>query len=118
VAYRWAISLKQYSSDAFAALVLIWVIYRYLDRPVWRNFLLLAGAYAVGLLLSYPAVFFIPCGLYALTLGGWRARQGTSGLPAAHLARVGVFSLLMLAEVYLIYAAFVRPNVTPELTRF
>ncbi|HEV8455358.1 MAG TPA: glycosyltransferase family 39 protein [Gemmatimonadales bacterium] len=118
VAYRWAVSLKQYSSDAFAALLLIWLIYRYLDRPAWRNYLLLAGGYAVCLLLSYPAVFFIPCGLYALTLSGWRAREGSSGLPAAHLSRVVVFSLLMLAEVYLIYAAFVRPNVTPELTRF
>jgi 4-amino-4-deoxy-L-arabinose transferase-like glycosyltransferase len=117
-AYRWAISLKQYSSDVLAVLLLIWVVYRYLDRPVWRNYLLLAGAYAVCLLLSYPAVFFIPSGLYALTLGGWRARKGTSGLPAAHLARVGVFSLLMIAQVYLIYTAFVRPNVTPELTRF
>ena len=118
VAYRWAISLKQYSSDAFVALVLIWVIYRYLDRPAWRNYLLLTGAYAVGLLLSYPAVFFVPCGLYALALGGWRARQGTSALPAAHLTRMGAFSLLMIAEGYLIYSAFIRPNVTPELTRF
>jgi hypothetical protein len=116
--YRWAISLKQYSSDAFAALLLIWVVFRYLDRPVWRTYLLLTGAYAVSLLLSYPAVFFVPCGLYALALGGWRARKGTSEPPAAHVARVGVFSLLMIAQICLIYAAFVRPNVTPELTRF
>ena len=118
VAYRWAISLKQYSTDAFAALLLMWLIYRYLDRPEWRNYLLLAVGYAVCLLLSYPAVFFLPCGLYALMLAGWRARTGGSALPAAHLARAGGFTLLMLAEVYLIYAAFVRPNVTPALNRF
>jgi 4-amino-4-deoxy-L-arabinose transferase-like glycosyltransferase len=118
VAYRWAISLKQYSSDAFAALLLIWLIYRYLDRPGWRNYVLLAGGYGACLLLSYPVVFFIPCGVYALTRAGWRARAGSSQLPAAHLGRVVGFSLLMIAEVYLIYRAFVRPNVTPELTRF
>ena len=118
VAYRWAVSVKQYSSDVFVGLLLIWVVYRYLDRPSWRSFFLLAGAYVAGFFLSYPAAFFVPCGVFALCLSGWRAREGTLGVPAAHLARVGIFSLLMLAQAYFLYAVFVRANVTPELTRF
>jgi 4-amino-4-deoxy-L-arabinose transferase-like glycosyltransferase len=113
--YHWALILKQYSSDVFVSLLLIWLILRYLDEPARRGYVLLVCGFVVAMLLSHTALFFVPGALYALLYEGWRARADRRETIARVVVRMTVFVLAMAAEWSVEFTLFIKPNVTPEL---
>jgi 4-amino-4-deoxy-L-arabinose transferase-like glycosyltransferase len=117
-AYHWEILLKQYSSDLFVSLFLLWMIYRYLDAATRRNYVLMVCAFAVGVLLSYTAMFLVPGGIYALLCGGGPARKNRTDGARGVVTRLTVFLLLLVTEVYVNLVIFIRPNVNPELVYY
>ncbi len=117
-AYRWAILVKQYSSDVFVALLLIWILYHYLDRPTWRRFAIVVAGYGVAILLSYPSVFFIPAGVYVLCAAAWQRRHATPGVYRILAARLALFLIVVAAEWVALFVLLIRPNQSPELMRF
>jgi hypothetical protein len=105
VAFEYALSLKQYSSDVTASAALLLSCWSYLRRPTRGRFLLLCGVLGVGLLLSYSLVFALP--FVALLLLARRAYLRAS---AAALIGGSIFSWE--------YTALIAKNASPVLKAF
>lgn len=94
-------TLKQYSGEMAASSIILLVTVLYLKDPSSRRFWCLAAACALALPLAYATVFLLP-GI-AIAIGLRRA------------------SLLLLTSgvvLAILYAFFIRPNVSPVLRAF
>ncbi len=99
--------LKQYSGDAFFAVLVVLLTERFLERPGRGRLALLAAAGGLGLGFSHPLIFVLPvAGSVALLQvpGWWRRLLAVMGLWAA--------SFLGL------YLAFFRHQVNAELVSY
>ena len=88
----YATEVKQYSTDVFTALALLWAAGRVLaGKPAALASLLVAGA--VGVWLSHPAVFVVAGIGSTLLVSAWRQgeRQGTARLAAVAAAWAASF---------------------------
>lgn len=107
---RHGTEIKQYSSDLFVSLVLLWLALGYLTRPkptAW--FWGLSLFVPVALALSYPAVFV--AGGVAIVL---LYRAGTNR-SAGDVGRLSVYLLFLLGAFAFIYFAFIRIQLSFEL---
>ena len=99
---RQASETKPYSSDVAVGLILVWLTLRALerrDRPfAGRDIVVLAAAGAVGVSISYPAVFVLAAAGGALLLCAQRRRERRS-LPV--LALLGAAWAAAFLTVYL-----------------
>jgi len=107
---RHGAEIKQYSSDLFVSLVLLWLALGYLARPrggsrFWLLCLFVPPAIAV----SHPAVF-VAGGIAAVLL--YRAVR--IGGPAER-KRFLVYCLLLLGSFAFVYLVFIRPYLRFEL---
>lgn len=99
--------LKQYSGDAFCAVLLALLTERFLERPGTGRLALLAAAGALGIGFSHPLVFVLPVmGLVAF-VGAPAWRRWLLGL-------AGGWAATFLG----CYLAFFRHQVNPELVSY
>lgn len=103
----YAKELKQYSGDAFWAVLLLLLVERLLAAQGRRGWWLFTGCLALGLGFSHPLVFFLPP---VTLLLWWR-------LPAARRQLVRSFGLLALVFGGY-YLGFFRGQVDPELLEY
>jgi len=96
---------KQYSGEMAAAAAILLCTALYLENPVRRRFYWLAGAFAVTLPLAWSTAFLIPGAAIAVC-----ARGGVRRAACLVLIACGVLGIL--------YLAFVRPNLSPQLREF
>jgi hypothetical protein len=97
--------LKQYSGDAFFAVLLVWLAERLKERPGRRSWLTLALAGPLALGFSHGAVFVLPVVLGVLWLALDRPQR-------PRVMYVGAFWGLALAAFYF---GFIRGQVDPML---
>ncbi len=93
--------LKQYSGDAFFAVLAALLAERLLERPGFGRLALLAAAGVVGLGFSHPQAFVLPAVLAALALSlprPWRGRLALVGV-AWGLAFLGYYALFFSRQV-------------------
>jgi hypothetical protein len=100
--------LKQYSGDAFFAVLVLWLAERLRTRQGVGDWLALALAGVVGLGFSQPLVFTLPVAGAVL----WFALPRASRL---RLAALGGVWLLAAAGYYLL---FIRREIDPELVAY
>jgi len=96
---------KQYSGELAASAVILLCTFRYLRDPVRRQFYWLAGAFVLTLPLAWSTAFLLPGVAIAV-----RARGGIRRAASLVLMGSGVLAIL--------YAVFIRPNLSPELRAF
>ncbi len=104
----YAKELKQYSGDAFFAVLVFYLAERCRSRSGWRAWLALMLAGVVGLGFSHAQVFILPVAGAALALArprGWRPRVALLG---------SVWALAFAAAYFL----FFRRGVDPELVGY
>ena len=104
-AFEYSLTLKQYSSDVAASTALLLAGWNYLRHPTRGRFLLLCGAVAVGILLSYSLVFALPFAVLLLL-----ARRAYARTIVTALLGAGIF----LWE----YLALISKNASPVLQAF
>jgi 4-amino-4-deoxy-L-arabinose transferase-like glycosyltransferase len=100
--------LKQYSGDAFFALLLVWLAERLLTSQGKRGWSALALAGVIGLGFSHPLIFTLPvvgAVLWATLPSGLRSR----------LALVGGAWVLAFTTYYIV---FIRQEMDPELVAY
>ncbi len=110
--------LKQYSGDVAASCLVLLVLWRYLERPDGRRFAYLTVALTVALLLSYPAVTFIPI---AIAIVAWAEPTSDGNRPIAlgsRLQRTGVLAALSAALCGANYWLFAKPNTSVLLDNY
>jgi hypothetical protein len=100
--------LKQYSGDAFFAVLLVWLAERVKERPGNPAWLALALAGPLALGFSHGAVFFLPVVLMVLWLETGRPQR-------LRVVGLGAFWGLALAAFYLF---FFRGQVDPVLVDY
>ncbi len=100
--------LKQYSGDAFFAVLLVWLTERFLERPGHAGWLTLALAGFLALGFSHGTVFVLPMLLAVVWLKTPRAEK-------LRVVGLGAFWGLTVAVFYLI---FYRRQVDPELVAY
>jgi hypothetical protein len=102
---NWTVYDKQYAVDVFAAVVLLWIGLRLVDRPERISRIVLfstAGAAAVW--LSHPSAFVLGGVSTALVVGSlvrreWRRVLVLSAASGVWLISLGVFALTSLQEL-------------------
>jgi hypothetical protein len=110
--------VKQYSGDVAASCLILMCLWAYLEnRDNWRFGLVLA-AFAIALLLSYPAVVFTPVGIGVLALttpvGNFTWKESLK----IKLERSGALAALATAICSANYWLFVRPNTSALLSEY
>ena len=100
--------LKQYSADAFFAVLLLWLAERLQARQGRRAWLALALAGVVGLGFSQPLIFTLPAVGAVLWFALPRAQR-------LRLAGLGGLWVLAAAGYYLL---FIRQEIDPELLAY
>lgn len=116
VVLRYAQELKQYSTDAFATLLLLYLAELYVERrrDGVRGFpWLLSGATIFALGLSHTAVFLLPVVVVRLAASAWRGAPE----PETRLARlipVLAYAALSLAVFLVSYLWLVAPQMSGE----
>ena len=100
--------LKQYSGDAFFAVLVLWLAERLQARRGRRGWLALALAGVVGLGFSQPLIFTLPVAGAVLWVTLPRAQR-------LRLACLGGVWLLAAAGYYLL---FIRAGIDPELVAY
>jgi 4-amino-4-deoxy-L-arabinose transferase-like glycosyltransferase len=100
--------LKQYSGDAFFALLMLWLAERLRAGQHWRNWLALAMAGVVGLWFSHPLIFSLPVVGAVLWVSLPRDRR-------PRLAWLGGLWVLSFAVCYVL---FIRQEVDPDLVEY
>src|SRR5271157_6048113 len=109
--------VKHYSGDVAASCLLLLVLWRYLEQPDRRRYVYLTVAVGVALLLSYPAVTFLPVAIAIVAavepLTGDHANAGKNRIP-----RVSILGTLAAIVCIANYWFFVRPNTSALLTDY
>ena len=100
--------LKQYSGDAFFAVLVLWLAERLQARRGRRGWLALALAGVVGLGFSQPLIFTLPAAAAVLWVTLTQAQR-------PRLACLGGIWLLAAAGYYLL---FIRQEIDPELVAY
>jgi len=108
--------LKQYSSDVFAACMILLVLWEYLHQPDRRRYFLLLLAFTVTLPLSYTTVIFVPLALWAVGLSEPKAQLHVD--QRCRIVRCGALALLVSAIAGIDYCLFIKPNTSPLLRAF
>jgi len=96
---------KQYSGELAASAVILLSTVIYLQGPIRRRFYGLAGAFALMLPMAWSTAFLLPGVAIAVWVRGGIRRAGGLVLIAG-----GVLAIL--------YAAFIRPNLSSELRSY
>lgn len=105
-----SVRLKQYSSDLFCGLVLLFMIWKYVQRPTRSNFIWLLAVFSLCLSLSYTSVMFLPlCGCAILF------RPSDSGQT---WRRIASFALVTSGIFLVLYFCFIKPNQSTELNLY
>lgn len=99
--------LKQYSGDAFLAVLVALLTERFLERPGRGRLALLAVAGALGIGFSHPLVFVLPVAAVVALIHTPEWRRGL-------LVVLGVWAAAFLG----CYLAFFRHQVNPELVSY
>jgi Dolichyl-phosphate-mannose-protein mannosyltransferase len=99
--------LKQYSGDAFFAVLILVLTERLQTSQRWSGWLLLAFAGMLGLGFSHSLIFILPVSLATL----WFA------LPA-HRRRVALMALVWSGTFAALYFLFIRHQMDPELVEY
>ncbi|MGO9087242.1 MAG: glycosyltransferase family 39 protein [Terriglobales bacterium] len=109
--------VKQYSGDVAASCLLLLVLWRYLEQPDRKRYVYLTVAVAVALLLSYPAVTFVPGAIAIVAavepLDGDHANAWKNRIP-----RVSILGTLAALLCIVNYWFFVKPNTSALLTDY
>jgi len=95
---------KQYSGEVAMSSLLLLATIVYLQDPYAKNLQWLAAAIALALPFSYPAVFLLPVIVLAVDVTAVHSPR-----------RIIIFAAAILA---IMYAAFIRPNMAPELRQY
>ncbi len=96
---------KQYSGEMAASAAILLFTALYLEDPVRKRFCWLAGAFVLTLPLAWSAVFLVP----GVAIAVW-ARGG--------VRRAALLLLIAGAVLGILYFAFIRPNLSPQLREF
>lgn len=107
---RLSLELKQYSSDVCCAVLLMILIWDYLQRPDWRTYTRLLIASLVTLPLAYTTVMFLP--LAAIVILAADRDRKTKAI------RIAIFILLTSAVFLTLLFVFIKPNESPELVAY
>ncbi len=105
VAIEYSRTCKQYSGEMAASAAILFFAALYLQQPDRRRFYGLTGSFVVTLPLAWSAAFLLPGVAVAVCARGGIRR-------AATLVSVGGGVLAVL------YVAFIRPNLAPQLREF
>ena len=116
----WAViyakELKEYSMGVFVTSLLLLLVWEYIrHRDQWRYFVMLI-AFAVTMLLSYSAIFFVPLALLVIAL----CHDGATGLAGKRVTALRLIGLSGVTSLIagVSYLLLVRPNSSPELKSF
>jgi hypothetical protein len=96
---------KQYSGEMAASAVVLLSTVLYLEHPDRRRFFRLAGTFVVTLPLAWSTAFLLP----GVAMAVW-ARGG--------IRRAGSLVLIASGVLAILYFAFIRPNLSPELRAY
>jgi hypothetical protein len=105
VAIEYSRTCKQYSGEMAASAAILFFAALYLQQPDQRRFFGLTGAFIVTLPLAWSAAFLLP----GVAIAVW-ARGGVRRAATLVSAAGGVLAIL--------YIAFIRPNLAPQLREF
>ncbi len=105
VAIEYSRTCKQYSGEMAASAAILFFAALYLQQPERRRFYALTGAFAVALPLAWSSAFLLPGAAIAVCARGGIRRAATLVSVAG-----GVLAVL--------YIAFIRPNLAPQLRDF
>jgi hypothetical protein len=105
VAIEYSRTCKQYSGEMAASAAILFFAAVYLQQPDQRRFYGLTGAFVVTLPLAWSAAFLLP----GVAIAVW-ARGGIRRAATLAFVAVGLLALL--------YVAFIRPNLAPQLREF
>jgi 4-amino-4-deoxy-L-arabinose transferase-like glycosyltransferase len=109
--------VKQYSGDVAATCLLLLALWAYLERSDNRRYAFVMLAFVVALLLSYPAVVFIPMAIAALGVSH-AAEKYTRASLRCDLQKGAALATLALAVCGANYWFLVRPNTSALLTDY
>lgn len=99
--------LKQYTTDAVMATLLLWGVTECLKAGEARRWSLLAAGCAVSMTLAYTQALMLPVVAAAMAVAAWRGTLSWAGA-AARLGAIGGFGMA-------VWAAFIHPNAHPFL---
>jgi hypothetical protein len=105
VAIEYSRTCKQYSGEVAESAAILFFAGLYLQKPDRRRFYSLTGAFAVTLPLAWSAAFLLP----GVAIAVW-ARAGIHRAATLVSVAGGVLAIL--------YFAFIRPNLAPQLREF
>ncbi len=106
-----AVEAKQYSTELMATVVYYYVLTIFINRPIIKNALILAGTGAVLMWLSYPIIFIISgTGIGFLFLINQKVRQGDKTLIFLFLLVCVIWGISFLTNYFL----FIRSGVQTE----
>jgi len=102
---EYAHTAKQYSAELAASAGILLATACYLDNPSRRRFIWLVGAFVLALPLAWSTVFLLP-GVVLAVLGNGSRRRAAS------------LALIFGAVLAILYFAFIRENLSPQLRTF
>jgi uncharacterized membrane protein len=126
---KYSQQVKQYTADLLVAAIFLFLLLLYLENGRTRRLfwaLVLAGA--IGISLSYAAIFWFPVAILAVFVCPRRELNLSAGKTEAgkienESFRARIFPLLIallayLGSLALVYVFFIRPNHSPNLVDF
>jgi hypothetical protein len=105
VAIEYSRTCKQYSGEMAASAAILFFAALYLQQPDERRFWGLTGSFVVTLPLAWSAAFLLP----GVAIAVW-ARSG--------IRRAATLISVAGAVLAILYVAFIRPNLAPQLREF
>jgi Dolichyl-phosphate-mannose-protein mannosyltransferase len=100
-AIEYSRTLKQYSGEMAGSAIILLLTVRYLDEPSRRRFCWLVAGFVLTLPMAYAMAFLLPG--VALVIG---------------LRRGALLAFLSAAVLVILYLAFIRQNMGPQLRTF
>ncbi len=104
-AIEYSRTCKQYSAELASSVVIVLCTLHWLQNPVARRYYWLAAAFVLSLPLAWSTVFFVPGVAIVIWMRGG-------------IRRAGAFVLVSGGTLALLYVAFIRPNISPQLRTF
>jgi hypothetical protein len=104
-AIEYSRTCKQYSGELAASAVILLCTVLYVQDQVRRRFYWLVGAFVITLPMAWSTAFLLP----GVAIAVW-ARGG--------IRRAGALVLITGGVLAILYPAFIRPNLSPELRAY
>ncbi len=114
VAIEYSRTCKQYSGEMAASAAILFFAALYLQQPDRRRFYGLTGAFAVTLPLAWSAAFLLP----GVAIAVWARRPEGLLHENGGIRRAATLVTLAGSILAILYIAFIRPNLAPQLREF